>query len=240
MTTLDASEAVSHFGRAIEARPDIRLVAVGGPTAVGKSTLSRRFAEEAARLGFRARVFEGDRFLVPQKARPHPARFPDDVYEIERFKAAVSALASGESFRSPFYERDGRHTGRLAVHGAEDAQEILTLCRQRATGPETPLIVTESGEVHEMVDPGEDLWILDSELSLLYDDLRPLYDLSYGIRASREVRRDHFLRAVRNGERYPYLTENEARAKIEGFWETDDALIEPTVDHADVEVLVVS
>jgi hypothetical protein len=46
----------------------------------------------------------------------------------------------------------------------------------------------------------------------------------------------HFLGAVRKGERYPYLEPEEARAKIEGFWETDDALIEPTVAFADVQI----
>jgi hypothetical protein len=117
-----------------------------------------------------------------------------------------------------------------------DAEEMLALCRARACSAKNKLVVQDSGEVIEVIDPGEGLWILDSELSLLYDDFRGFYDLSFGIRASREVRKTHFLSAVQSGERYPYLTESEARAKIEGFWKTDDALIEPTVRYADVQI----
>ena len=237
MNVRDTHEAVAHFGRAISESPDVRFVAVGGPTAAGKSTLSRRFIEEADRLGIQAFVLEGDRFLVPQKLRPFPATFPEDVYELDRLRLAVTAIAGRQTFEAPFYERDGRHTGRLAVNAYEaDAEEMLALCRARACSAKNKLVVQDSGEVIEVIDPGEGLWILDSELSLLYDDFRGFYDLSFGIRASREVRKTHFLSAVQSGERYPYLTESEARAKIEGFWKTDDALIEPTVRYADVQI----
>ena len=232
----NTQEAVAHFSRAVSERSDLRFVAVGGPTAVGKSTLSRQFLEVASQRGIPAYVLEGDRFLVPQSQRPFPAVFPDDVYELDRLRLAVFSIAAGEPFVAPFYERDGRHTGRLKVNAAADAEEVLALCRSRASSTKSELIVQDSGEILEAIQPEEGLWILDSELSLLYDDFREKYDLSYGIRATREVRKAHFLGAVRNGERYPYLTEAEARAKIEGFWETDDALIVPTVRYADVQI----
>ena len=231
----DTCAAIEHFGRAVTGSNNIRFVAVGGPTAVGKSTLSRQFLAEAVRLGVPAFVLEGDRFLVPQKDRPHPASFPDDVYEIERLRTAVSAIADGQSFRAPFYERDGRHTGRFTVRPGEDASEILSLCHARACSDQNELVIDQE-EVLEVVALRDGVWILDSELALLYEDFLPLYDLSYGLRASRSVRKSHFMHAVERGERYPYLTELEARAKIEGFWQTDDALIEPTVLRADVQI----
>jgi len=231
----DPREAVNHFLNAISGPTPPRFVAVGGPTAVGKSTLSRQFHEGARSTGVSAFVLEGDRFLVPQIERPHPAVFPDDIYEVERLRSAVRAIANGETFEAPFYERDGRHTGRLRIRSKEDADEILEICRARACSAENELSI-EIGEVVERVKPTEGVWILDSELSLLYDDFIPHYDLSYGIRASREIRKSHFLEAVRKGERYPFLTETEANAKIEGFWQADDALIEPTVSRAEVVI----
>lgn len=231
----DTQAAVEHFVHAITGTESIRFVAVGGPTAVGKSTLARRFRDEAGAAGVQAFVLEGDRFLVPQKDRPHPAVFPDDVYEVDRLRTAVRAIAEGRSFEAPFYERDGRHTGRFTVGPHDEADEILALCRARACSADHPCFVRD-GEVLESADTGEGVWILDSELALLYDDFLPFYDLSYGLRASRSVRKSHFMSAVKRGERYPYLTEAEARAKIEGFWQTDDALIEPTVSRADVQI----
>ena len=236
--TLDTPhDAIDHFTNQIEISPQIRLVAVGGPTAVGKSTLSRAFLGAARDSGREAYVLEGDRFLVPQKLRPIPASFPGDVYEVERFHSAVRALAGQGVFSAPFYERDGRHTGRLAVGTGDDEAEILDLCRMRVSSRKSELSVQDSGEVVELIEPADALWILDSELSLLYEDLRCLYDLSYGIRASRALRRAHFLGAVESGERYPYLTLEEAQAKIEGFWQTDDTLIEPTVSFADIQIV---
>ena len=231
----DTDEAVAHFTHALSASDSLRFVAIAGPTAVGKSTLSRRFLAAAQEANVVAFVLEGDRFLIPQARRKHPAAFPDDVYELDRLHSAVLALSTGQRFLAPFYERDGRHTGRL-IAGGGNTNEVMSLCRSRACSPENHLQVSDSGEVCEVIDPARGLWILDSELSLLYPETRDLYDLSYGIRASREVRKAHFLGAVRKGERYPYLEPEEARAKIEGFWETDDALIEPTVAFADVQI----
>ena len=239
MIVHETDAAVEHFGRAISGSTPVRFVAIGGPTAVGKSTLSRQFLEEAGRLGVQAFVLEGDRFLVPQKDRPHPATFPDDVYEVDRLRAAVVAIGKGLSFRAPFYERDGRHTGRLTVTEYSDPDTIFALCRSRACSPKNELIL-EGGEVLEVADAGEGVWILDSELALLYEDFLSYYDLSYGLRASRHIRKAHFMCAVERGERYPYLTETEASAKIEGFWQTDDALIEPTVRSADVQIEVLT
>jgi len=231
----DTESAARHVRESLATNPDTKLIAIGGPTAVGKSTLAKTLRRELRESGISAYVFEGDRYLVPQKDRPHPATFPDQVYEINRFREAVRSLAEELTFTAPFYERDGRHTGRLTIDDPEDAEEILALCRARAASESSELQVADA-EVREVIDPSEGVWILDSELALLYQDLRPLYGLSYGIRASRERRRAHFLNAVRKGERYPFLTELEAKAKIEGFWETDDALIEPTVRFADVQV----
>lgn len=231
----DTDEAVVHFKHAVSNPDSLRFVAIAGPTAVGKSTLSRRFLAAAQEAKVAAFVLEGDRFLIPQARRKHPATFPEDVYELDRFHSAVLALAAGQRFLAPFYERDGRHTGRLIAQGSK-TNEVMSLCRSRASSPENHLQVSDSGEVCEVIDPGRGLWILDSELSLLYPEYRGLYDLSYGIRASREVREAHFLSAVRKGERYPYLEPEEAKAKIEGFWETDDALIEPTVAFADIQI----
>ena len=90
-----------------------------------------------------------------------------------------------------------------------------------------------TGDVLEVITPGDEIWIFDSELSLFLTALKPCYGVSVGIRAPRSVRRRNFLSAVGRGERYPLLTPTEAIAKIEGFWKTDDEMIEPTVDLAD-------
>ena len=213
------------------------MIGIGGPTAGGKSTLAQRFRSVLAEQGERACILEGDRFLVPQARRTEGTVFPDGVYEIERLKDAVKALNKGHPFRVPFYEKDRRVTGRVTVETAEVPPEIAKICRIRQAMSSSRLTVdTQTGDVLEAVVPEGEIWIFDSELALLYADLRACYAVSYGIRASRSVRRGHFLDAVARGERYPLLTRAEAARKIEGFWETDDALIEPTVDAADYVV----
>lgn len=235
--------AAAHFARLLPAlRGDAKrpvLVCVGGPTAVGKSTLARMFRDAAGRV--RARVLEGDRFLIPQDRRAEGARFPEGVYEVDRLLQAVAALREGREFRAPFYERDGRATGRFSVAGSGPVPpEVAELCRGLRASPSGRLEVDpETGDVLEAIRPGAgEVWIFDSELALFYPELKARYDASYGIRAPRAVRRRNFLNAVRRGERYPLLTEAEAEAKIEGFFDTDDALIEPTVDGADYLVAI--
>lgn len=215
------------------------LVGLGGPTAVGKSTLARMFQTAAKVAGAYACVLEGDRFLVPQERRAAGARFPEGIYEVASLMRAVATLKAGRPFRAPFYEKDGRVTGRISVAGGyrQAPPEVVERCRPRQARVSSRLVVDDrTGDVLEAVVPEGEVWIFDSELALFYPALRDCYDVSYGLRASRDIRRRNFLNAVARGERYALLTPTEASAKIEGFWDTDDALIEPTVDRADYVV----
>ncbi|MDA0748816.1 MAG: hypothetical protein O2954_20045 [bacterium] len=221
--------------------PEAVVVAVGGPTAVGKSRLARLFQDTLKSHGECACILEGDRFLLPQARRAQTAGFPDGIYEVARVLAAVKALRAGRMFKAPFYERMGRTTGRATVSLPDLSlpEEVREFCtRNRAASSSRLVVDRATGDVEEEIHPGRKVWIFDSELALLYPALKALYDVSYGIRASREVRRRHFLEAVERGERYATLSREEAAAKIEGFFDTDDRLIEPTVDDADYVVVL--
>ncbi len=221
------------------------VVGLGGPTAVGKSTLARilRSALEAA--GQPARVMEGDRYLTPWERRAEGARFPDGIYDVEMLRRAVADLKAGRITFAPFHDRGGRATKRITVplrDGCRDGggaipDAVADACRCRGTKATSHLVRDDgTGDVLEVIHPESEVWIFDSELALYYPDLTAHYSVSYGIRAPRELRKRNFLRAVAAGDRYPLLSEAEAVAKIEEFFETDDAVIEPTVDWADHQI----
>ena len=90
-----------------------------------------------------------------------------------------------------------------------------------------------TGDILEEIQPEGEVWVFDSELALFDPKLTAHLDISYGIRASRQTRMRHFLDAVAAGERYGTLSTEEAAEKLEGFFETDDLLIEPSVEKAD-------
>jgi len=230
---------IGHLVRQIVCGP--LLVAVGGATACGKTTFARRLRDALSASGKNALIFEGDRFLVPHTRRGKSAVFPHSVYEIDKLLAAVTALAQQQPVTAPFYEKDGWATGRITVAPGtvKLPSVVIDDCRPRMAKPDSALTVDEqTGDVLEVITPGDEIWVFDSELSLFLDVLKPLYSVSVGIRATRSVRRRNFLSAVGRGERYPLLTPIEAIAKIEGFWKTDDELIEPTVDMADYMLVV--
>ena len=219
--------------------PGPLLVGIGGPTACGKSQLTRMFKEGLQSRGENACILEGDRFLVPVSRRKQGAVFPEDVYELNRLQECVESLRTRQTIRVPFYEKDGRETGRIANPEAEIQPDIVKSCNRRKAKPNSRLEMdSDTSDVMEAIEPGDELWILDSELALLFPGLRALFTLTYGIRTSRERRLRNFLGAVARGERYPLLSEKEARRKIEGFWKTDDEIIEPTVDYADHQVSI--
>lgn len=217
------------------------LVGITGPTASGKSTFARQLCQALIKKKTKACVFEGDRFVRPHLRRTKDAGFPDGIYETDRLRAAVQALSHRRPFVAPFYDKDGFATGRITVAlGAKALPSVIVNdCRPKMVSPENELTIdAETGDVLEQIVPGDEIWIFDSELSLFYDELRPLYNKTIGLRASRDVRRQNFLGAISRGERYPLLTPTEAIAKIEGFWRRDDEMISETVDLADVLVIL--
>ena len=221
------------------------VVGLGGPTAVGKSTLARMLRSALEAAGQSACILEGDRYLTPWERRAGGAPFPDGIYDVEMLRRAVADLKAGRIAFAPFHDRGGRATERITVPlrdgccegGGVIPDAVADACRCRGTKASSRLALDDrTGDVLEVIRPEGEVWIFDSELALYYPDLTAHYSVSYGIRAPRELRRRNFLRAVAAGDRYPLLSEAEAVAKIEGFFETDDAVIEPTVDRADHEI----
>lgn len=217
------------------------VVGIGGATASGKSTFARQLRRALAGRGTPVCIFEGDRFIRPHVRRTRDAKFPDGIYEVDHLRDAVRALAQQRPFLAPFYEKDGWATGRISVApGAKVLPSVvIEECRPCMAKPNSELRVdAATGDVMERIVAADEVWLFDSELSLLYKDLRALCGLTVGFKASREVRRRHFLDAVSRGERYPLLTPTEAIAKIEGFWKRDDEMIEETLEGVDVLVVL--
>lgn len=217
------------------------LVGIGGATASGKSRFTRQLRRALAAKGTPVCIFEGDRFIRPHVRRARDAQFPDGIYEVDHLKEAIRALAQQRPFLAPFYEKDGWATGRISVAPGAMAlpSVVIEECRPRMAKPNSELCVdAATGDVMERIVAADEIWLFDSELSLMYDDLRALCGLTVGFKASRDVRRRNFLGAVSRGERYPLLTPTEAIAKIEGFWKRDDEMVEATLEGVDVLVVL--
>ncbi len=228
------------------------LIAVGGLTAAGKSFLSRQFQSALRTLGEKAWILEGDRFILPKARRPPPERYPEEVYELDRLRRALAALTAGEAFLAPFYHKMGTATDRVSVpvrdaknvpstlghrgdYRVKDASPLLAEHRQRLACADSRLWVdADTKDLLEEVPPNGDVWIFDSELALAFPDFRAYYDRSYAVWASRVRRRRNFLNAVLKGERYPVLSEEEAREKVEGFFLEDDRFNQRHLRHAQV------
>lgn len=230
------------------------LIAVGGLTAAGKSFLSRQFQSAFRTLGEKAWILEGDRFILPKARRRPPERYPEDVYELQRLRRALAALRAGDAFLAPFYHKMGTATDRIQVparyvesvasaiehredYRVKEASPLLAEHRQRLACAGSRLWAdVDTGDLLEGVPPNQDTWIFDSELALAFPDLRARYDRSYAVWASRPRRRRNFLNAVLRGERYPVLSEQEAREKVEGFFLEDDRFNQRHLRHAQVWV----
>jgi len=249
------SDAVETARRVREDRPSGPiLIAVGGLTAAGKSFLARQFQAAFLALGERAWVLEGDRFILPKARRRPPERYPDDVYEMDRLRRALAALKAGAAFLAPFYHKMGTATDRIQApigdpgggpsgperrgdYRVRDASPLLLEHGGRLAHAGSRLWVdAETGDLVEEVPPNGDIWVFDSELALAYPDLLRRYDRSYAVWASRARRRENFLTAVRKGERYPVLSDQEAREKVEGFFLEDDRFNRRHLRHAQVWV----
>lgn len=250
-------QAVSHAVETVRisrlARPyGVILLAIGGLTAAGKTHLAREFQKTLRAKGDRAWVLEGDRFILPKTRRPAGERYPEDVYELSRLGRAIEGLASGRSFLAPFYHKMERATGRLRVppgyeggggvrhlgdYRLSDAASIIGRHLDRLAHSGSRLWVdTETLDLVEEVPPNDDVWIFDSEIALAYPEFRRFYDGSYAVWAPRERRKRNFLDAVRRGERYPVLSEQEAIEKVEGFFLEDDRFNTSFLGHAQVWV----
>jgi hypothetical protein len=248
------SDAVETVRTARKDRPaGAILIAVGGLSAAGKSLLSRRFQSAIREIGQEAWVLEGDRFILPKARRRPPERYPEDVYELDRLRLALAALRAGDAFLAPFYHKMGAATDRIQApagwegppsaaerrgdYRVKDASPLLAEHRQRLACARSRLYAdAETGDLLEEVPRGGDVWIFDSELALAFSDFRARYDRSYAVWASRARRRRNFLSAVRKGERYPVLSEQEALEKIEGFFLEDDRFNRRHLRHAQVWV----
>ncbi|GEM_PF-2429235 len=249
------SDAVEAVRMTRKDRPaGVILIAVGGLSAAGKSLLSRRFQSAIREIGQEAWVLEGDRFILPKARRRPPERYPEDVYELDRLRLTLAALRAGDAFLAPFYHKMGAATDRIQApvgygqglasaveprgdYRVKDALSLLAEHRQRLACARSRLWVdVETGDLLEEVPPGGDVWIFDSELALAFPDFRMRYDRSYAVWASRARRRRNFLSAVRKGERYPVLSEQEAREKVEGFFLEDDRFNGRHLRHAQVWV----
>ena len=219
------------------------LIAIGGLTAAGKSTLATIFQRAAINLGLPVCVIEGDRFILPQERRGMPEIYPDTVYEMERLGHEIAALKAGASALIPLYHKEGMSTARRGIprHDLQDrlsgaarierrgdlriieAPDLRRAYCQFFARQESRLFIdVETGDLLEEVVPRNAIVIFDSEVALAYPDLRALYDDSYAIYAPKERRQKNFLDAIRRGKRYPCLTREQALEKMEQFFAEDD------------------
>lgn len=103
------TKMLSKISEEIEARPDVRLLCLAGPSSSGKTTSSRRLRVQLLASGIRSRTLELDNYFVDREHTPldHNGK-PDfealEALDLKLVNEQIAALLSGEEVDVPKFD----------------------------------------------------------------------------------------------------------------------------------------
>ena len=103
------TKMLSHIAEEIEARPEVRLLCLAGPSSSGKTTSSRRLRVQLLASGIRSRTLELDNYFVDRERTPldrdgRPDFEALEALDLELVNEQISALLAGEEVDVPKFD----------------------------------------------------------------------------------------------------------------------------------------
>lgn len=103
------TKMLSHIAGEIEARPEVRLLCLAGPSSSGKTTSSRRLRVQLLASGIRSRTLELDNYFVDREHTPLDCDGKPDFEALEALdldlvNEQISALLAGEEVDVPKFD----------------------------------------------------------------------------------------------------------------------------------------